>query len=194
MVSPIMRHEIEERLLQEMEAARMEYNRVSQKFLLFMTENANFMAENASEPFALTNERRFSQFMALRHAAVDRYCAALHLFQLSVSTNHATGIEFGTLPANNEYNLTNREWDVLRLLIAGRSTKQVAGDIGLSFNTVASYRHHIMTKMAVHETASMVRKALLAGLDRENGGGHAHGGPQRISRNAVKGGPAEAAR
>jgi hypothetical protein len=40
MASPSIRQTLEERLLQEMESARVEYNGVSQEFLVFVAENA----------------------------------------------------------------------------------------------------------------------------------------------------------
>jgi DNA-binding CsgD family transcriptional regulator len=144
-----------------MESARMEHNRVSQEFL-------QFVAENAKGSLLVINERRFSQLMAQYKAALERYSAALQRVHSSVSSNKGSETGFGTFLPNHEYWLTNRQRQVLYLLIAGHSTKQVAAAIGISFKTVALHRHHIMRKMDVHETASMVRKALLAGFGWES--------------------------
>ena len=177
MASPIIRQGLEERLLQEMESARGEYNFVSQEFVLFM-------AGNASGSLGATNERRFSQFMAQHKTALERYSAALQGLHSLVAINKGTEKDLDAYPSDGGYGLTNRERDVLRLLIAGHSTKQVARDIGISFKTVASHRHHIMMKMDVHETASMVRKALFAGFGWDSGG-YGHVRPHSVSRNVL---------
>lgn len=164
MASPIIQRGLEERLLQEMESARVGYNFVNQEFILFVAGN--------SGSFAATNERRFSQLLAQHGTALERYSAALQGIHSLVALGNGTGKDPGAFPSNNQYKLTNRERDVLLLLVAGHSTKQVARDIGISFKTVASHRHHIMMKMNVHETASMVRKALFAGFGLESGGSY----------------------
>jgi DNA-binding NarL/FixJ family response regulator len=186
MASPSIRQSLEERLLQEMESARVEYNCVSQEFLLFV-------AENARGSLVVINERRFSQLMAQHRAALERYSAALQRVHSSVSTNKGTEMDFGTFLPNHEYWFTNRERQVLYLLIAGHSTKRVAREIGISFKTVAAHRHHIMMKMDVHETASMVRKALFAGFGWEGGGGYGDVRPHCVSRNVLSCGSAGAA-
>jgi DNA-binding CsgD family transcriptional regulator len=171
MASPIIRQGLEERLLQEMESAREEYNFVSQEFILFIAGSSN-------GSFVATNVRRFVQFMTQHRTTLDRYSAALLGFH-SLLINKVPKKDCGAYLTNNKYNLTNREQDVLRLLMAGHSTKLVARDLGISFKTVNSHRHHIMMKMDVHETASMVRKALFAGFGWDSGGSDIHVGSGR---------------
>jgi DNA-binding NarL/FixJ family response regulator len=60
--------------------------------------------------------------------------------------------------------LSNRERQVLKLIGAGLSTKQVAEALGVSFKTACSHRHHILTKLGVHETVLAVRWAIRNGL------------------------------
>jgi DNA-binding CsgD family transcriptional regulator len=60
--------------------------------------------------------------------------------------------------------LTKRELEILELLVSGDSTKQIASKLGITFKTAASHRASIMGKMGVHETASLVREAILSGL------------------------------
>jgi len=60
--------------------------------------------------------------------------------------------------------LTERERQVLVLIADGKSTKQAAARLGISYKTADSHRSRILEKLGVHETASMVRYAIRAGL------------------------------
>ena len=60
--------------------------------------------------------------------------------------------------------LTERERQVLVLIAGGRSTKEAAVQLGISYKTADSHRSRILEKLGVHETASMVRYAIRAGL------------------------------
>jgi PAS domain S-box-containing protein len=60
--------------------------------------------------------------------------------------------------------LTERERQVLVLIAAGRSTKEAASQLGISYKTADSHRSRILEKLGVHETASMVRYAIRSGL------------------------------
>jgi PAS domain S-box-containing protein len=60
--------------------------------------------------------------------------------------------------------LTERERQVLVLIAGGKSTKETAAQLGISYKTADSHRSRILEKLGVHETASMVRYAIRAGL------------------------------
>ena len=60
--------------------------------------------------------------------------------------------------------LTERERQVLVLIAEGKSTKEAAAHLGISYKTADSHRSRILEKLGVHETASMVRYAIRAGL------------------------------
>jgi DNA-binding NarL/FixJ family response regulator len=60
--------------------------------------------------------------------------------------------------------LSKRERQVLALMVAGRSSKQIAAELGISFKTAVTHRASIMGKMEVHEIASVVREAIRRGL------------------------------
>jgi len=62
------------------------------------------------------------------------------------------------------FGLTEREREVLVLIATGRSTKEAAKQLGISYKTADSHRSRILEKLGVHETASMVRYAIRAGL------------------------------
>ena len=60
--------------------------------------------------------------------------------------------------------LTAREQEVLQLVAEGKSTKEIAGLLGISFKTAESHRTRIMRKTDIHETAGLVRYAVRRGL------------------------------
>jgi DNA-binding CsgD family transcriptional regulator len=67
-------------------------------------------------------------------------------------------------PQPSEFNqLSRRERQVLALIVAGKSSKQIAAELGISFKTAVTHRASIMGKMEVHEIASVVREAIRRG-------------------------------
>jgi two-component system response regulator NreC len=60
--------------------------------------------------------------------------------------------------------LSLRERQVLQLIAEGRSTKEAANVLGISVKTAESHRTRIMSKLGVHETASLVRYAIREGM------------------------------
>jgi DNA-binding NarL/FixJ family response regulator len=60
--------------------------------------------------------------------------------------------------------LSARERQVLQLIAEGKTTKEVAGVLGISVKTAETYRTRIMEKLDIHETASLVRYAIRRGL------------------------------
>jgi DNA-binding NarL/FixJ family response regulator len=60
--------------------------------------------------------------------------------------------------------LTNREVEILRLIVGGKSNKEIAVDLGLSVNTVAVHRANIMENLGIHNTAELVVYAIKNGL------------------------------
>jgi DNA-binding NarL/FixJ family response regulator len=60
--------------------------------------------------------------------------------------------------------LTSRELQVLQLIAEGKSNKEIAGDLGLSVNTVAVHRANIMDALDIHKTAELVVYAIRNGL------------------------------
>jgi len=60
--------------------------------------------------------------------------------------------------------LTERERQVLQLIAEGKSTKEVALILGVSFKTAESHRMRIMGKLEIHNTAGLVLYAVRRGL------------------------------
>lgn len=60
--------------------------------------------------------------------------------------------------------LTQKEREVLGLLIQGKQSKEIAGDLGISFRTVEKHRIKVMQKMRVDNLPTLVQKAMLCGV------------------------------
>ena len=60
--------------------------------------------------------------------------------------------------------LSPREREVLQLIAEGRTTKEIAATLFISYKTAESHRQRIMGKLDIHETASLVRYAIRSGL------------------------------
>jgi DNA-binding NarL/FixJ family response regulator len=60
--------------------------------------------------------------------------------------------------------LTKRQLDVLRLLAAGRSTAEIAADLGLSQTTVRNYVANLLASLGAHTRLQAVIAARKAGL------------------------------
>jgi FixJ family two-component response regulator len=56
--------------------------------------------------------------------------------------------------------LTQREREVLELIIAGKLNKQIADVLGISIKTVEVHRARVMEKMAAHSLAELVQQVL----------------------------------
>ncbi len=63
--------------------------------------------------------------------------------------------------------LTKTEQKVLELIVDGKVNKEIAQILECSTRTVENHRYRMMRKLEVESTASLVRKALTAGLVRK---------------------------
>jgi DNA-binding NarL/FixJ family response regulator len=60
--------------------------------------------------------------------------------------------------------LSDREFDVFKLIAGGKSISGIAEQLTLSITTVSTYRARILEKMNMHSNAEMTRYALEKGL------------------------------
>jgi DNA-binding NarL/FixJ family response regulator len=60
--------------------------------------------------------------------------------------------------------LTARELEVLRLVVRGLSTEQMAVDLGVSRHTVRTHVQQVLRKLGVHDRGKIARAAATAGL------------------------------
>jgi DNA-binding NarL/FixJ family response regulator len=60
--------------------------------------------------------------------------------------------------------LSQRQRQVLQLIAAGNSTREVARRLGLSVKTVETHRAQVMKRLDIHELAGLVRYAVRVGI------------------------------
>jgi len=60
--------------------------------------------------------------------------------------------------------LTQRELEILQMIVDGKSNKEIASALDLSANTVAVHRANIMDALGIHKTAELVTYAIRNGL------------------------------
>jgi len=68
------------------------------------------------------------------------------------------------LKGERDSGLTARELEILRHIVAGKSNKEIAAELGLSANTVGVHRANIMDTLGIHKTAELVVYAIRNGL------------------------------
>jgi len=74
-------------------------------------------------------------------------------------------VEWGTNAGQPLHeNLSDREFEVLRMMALGKTTSQIAAELHLSVTTVSTYRARILDKMNMTTTAELMRYALRNGL------------------------------
>ncbi len=67
-------------------------------------------------------------------------------------------------PRHAEYHLTPHEVRLLKMLVQGHNYTSAAGELGVSFSTIAFHMQNIYQKLQVHSKSEAVAKALLDGL------------------------------
>ena len=56
--------------------------------------------------------------------------------------------------------LSEREFEVFRLMVAGKRVNEIADQLAISNKTVSTHKQHLMEKMKIDNTAELVRYAL----------------------------------
>jgi DNA-binding NarL/FixJ family response regulator len=60
----------------------------------------------------------------------------------------------------DKYTITNRERDVLKLVLVGKSNNQIAEELYISINTVKKHLSHIYRKMNVKSRTELTARIL----------------------------------
>ena len=55
-----------------------------------------------------------------------------------------------------QHNLTERQLEILRLIVRGKSTREIACGLGLSIKTVETHRAQVMKRLHIHDVAGLV--------------------------------------
>lgn len=83
---------------------------------------------------------------------------------LSRGVSHAVVEAFRSPDGAVKDPLSSRERQVLQLIAEGRRTREIADQLCISVKTAESHRARIMRKLAIRETAGLVRYAIHKGL------------------------------
>ena len=104
--------------------------------------------------------------------AVQRVSRGEHFFRSQSSSALAKGKESGgtgsevRVPSSR---LSPREKEILILLAAGDSSKEIAGKLHIGVGTVETHRAHLLSKLGVRNVAGLVAYAFRSGLVRVAG-------------------------
>src|SRR5690606_35776260 len=71
---------------------------------------------------------------------------------------------FETQTSKSKAELTEREKEILQLIVQEKTTKEIAEHLCLSDKTIETHRGNIMLKLEVKNIAGMVKKAIMQGL------------------------------
>ena len=61
-----------------------------------------------------------------------------------------------TAPAPTRLDLTARQLEILRLIVRGKSTREIANGLSLSIKTVETHRSQIMKRLQIYDVAGLV--------------------------------------
>ncbi|MFC3230547.1 response regulator [Marinibaculum pumilum] len=56
--------------------------------------------------------------------------------------------------------LSNREFQIMRMIASGHGTRQIADELSLSVNTIATYRRRVLEKLGLKNDADIIRHAI----------------------------------
>lgn len=97
-------------------------------------------------------------------SAVKKAMAGGKYVTPSVAEKLAESFAGGTTQQSPHESLSNRELQVLRLIAAGKTIKEIAAELCLSEKTVATYRTRISDKMRLASNVDLTRYAIQHGL------------------------------
>jgi len=99
----------------------------------------------------------------LKRSAASELAAAIHRV-LRGEIYVTPLVSFQTGAGGFGLRLTPRQREVLQLVAEGRSTKEIAGVLGLSVKTVEFHKSALMQKLRLHTTAELTKYAIERGL------------------------------
>lgn len=63
--------------------------------------------------------------------------------------------QHGKHAVSERHNLTARQLEILRLIVRGKSTREIAAGLGLSIKTVETHRSQIMKRLQIYDVAGL---------------------------------------
>jgi two-component system, NarL family, invasion response regulator UvrY len=102
------------------------------------------------------SKRRASEELV---AAVKKILAGGRYISANVAEKLATDLQRESEKPLHEY-LSNREFQLLRMIATGRSLKEIAGELSISVKTVGTYHTRLLEKMGMGSDIELTRYAL----------------------------------
>jgi DNA-binding NarL/FixJ family response regulator len=133
------------------------------------TTGSIILTRHMEEPYAIEALRAGARGYVLKtQAGNDLVAAVRHVHRgevyLSPTISKAVVEAYLACTELQSVALTSRERQVLQLIGEGRSTKQIAALLGISFKTADSHRAKLMDKLDIHQIAGLVRYAIRSGI------------------------------
>jgi len=96
-------------------------------------------------------------------AAIRKVASGGKYISPAVAEKLAWELERKRQPATHE-DLSNREFEILRLIASGKTVSEIARDLTLSVKTVSTYRMRLLTKLNMKSNAELTHYAIKGGL------------------------------
>lgn len=110
-----------------------------------------------------TDKTEFVRALKQIHAGNKYFSGAVSNALANRLLNSKTG--FSQKPVlEDQYHLTRREREILRMVIDGKQNKQIAESLGKSVRTIETHRFNIMKKLGVNNAIDMVNKSVKENL------------------------------
>lgn len=80
-----------------------------------------------------------------------------------ISAEVAEQLALGAMPQTEgppHASLSDREYQVFRMLVSGKAVSEIAGELSLSVKTVSTHKARLMEKMGIENQAELVRYAM----------------------------------
>ena len=95
----------------------------------------------------------------LKNVSADKLAESIRFAHqgMSMMSPEITPILFQKEPTQNDFNLTNRELDVLALLVEGQTNAEIALKLSISKFTVKNHVSNILTRLGVDSRVKAVQ-------------------------------------
>jgi DNA-binding NarL/FixJ family response regulator len=129
------------------------------------------LSQHANEEFVLRALRSGAAGYMLKGAAAEDLEVAIKTvaqgktyLSPSVSQTVVSYLQRGAGEEGAIEQLTLRQREVLQLIAEGKNTKEIAGLLNISVNTVEAHRLQLMARLGIHNVPGLVRYAVRCGM------------------------------
>ena len=150
------------------EATREIHQWLSETEVLFLTmHESGALAQEAlaagARGFVLKSEATRQLVAAVKKLAEHKLSYTQKTLETVLEIARQAGLASGSAEVPNP-SLTEREREVIRMVAAGKKSKEIAAALNISVRTADVHRSHILGKLKLQGTADLVRYAIRAKL------------------------------